>query len=201
MKTSKITLGRAFPFILIIGGAIGIFASITLSYETLQVAKNSHYVPYCNLNPLLNCGTIINTAGDTILKVPYPFYGIGAFAALITIGTTILAGGKFKRWFWQLAQAGVSLGLIGAYFLLLKSMFKIHALCPYCLSVDVVITTVFWYLTLYNIDNNNLKLSRFNKSENYLWIRKYNWQLLLLWFLVVIVFILNHFWYYYGKHL
>jgi uncharacterized membrane protein len=184
-----------------IGGAIGLFASFVLSHDTLEISKNSHYIPSCNLNPVLSCGNVINTAGDTIFGLPYPYYGIAVFAILIVVGASMLAGAKFKKWYWLTFQAGITLGAIGAYYLLLKSIFKIHALCPYCLSVDVVITTLFWYTTLYNIDKRVITTSSSKLKTIYRWLRLHHLDLLVLWFVLVIAFILKHFWYYYGKHL
>jgi uncharacterized membrane protein len=201
MLLTKTSLNRLFPYILVIGGVIGLLASLILSYDTLQVSKNAHYIPSCNLNPVISCGNVINTAGDTIFRLPYPYYGLIAFAVLVTTGAAMLAGAKFKRWYWLAFQAGVTLGTAGAYFLLLKSVYKIHALCPYCLSVDVVTTTLFWYLTLYNIDNGVIKLKNQRLKSIYKWVRSHHLDLLILWFIIVTGLILKHFWYYYGKHL
>lgn len=201
MKLKSITLYKAFPYLLLIVGIIGLYASFTLTYDTLQVTQNSHYVPSCNLNPVLSCGDVINTPGDKILGLPYPFYGIAVFAVLISVGAGMLAGAKFKRWFWQTFQVLTTLGTIGAYYLFFKSVYSIHALCPYCLSVDVVTTALFWYLTLYNFDNNNIPLKSAKAKRIYKQVRAHHLDILILWFVLVIAFILHHFWYYYGKHL
>jgi uncharacterized membrane protein len=201
MSKRNISLKKTFPYLLIIGGAWGLFASLILSYDTLQVSKNAHYIPSCNLNPVLSCGNVINTAGDTIFKLPYPYYGIAAFAVLASVGAAMLAGAVFKKWYWRAFQVAITLGTIGAYFLLLKSVYKIHALCPYCLSVDIVTTTLFWYVTLYNIDQKHITLKNIHAKKIYAWIRQHHLDLLILWFLIVIALILKHFWYYYGKHL
>src|SRR5579884_892679 len=197
---ARLTLVKAFPYLLIIGGAVGLIASLILSHDTLAVAQNSHYVPSCNLNPVLSCGSVINAPGDKILGLPYPFYGIGVFAVLIGAGAGLLAGGRYRRWYWLVFQLMMTLGTIGAYLLLLKSIFKIHALCPFCLSVDVTTTILFWYSTLYNFDSGNLPLSEKLKPY-YRWVRRHHLDLLLLWFIIVTGLILKHFWYYYGKHL
>ncbi len=201
MNFSKLSLNKTFPYILIVVGIIGLFASFVLTHDTLKIAQNSHYVPSCNLNPVLSCGDVINAAGDKILGLPYPYYGIAVFAVLISAGASMLAGAKFKRWYWLVFQTGVTLGTLGAYLLLLKSIFKIHALCPFCLSVDVVTTILFWYTTLYVIDNKYIKLNNAKAKNAYQWVRKHHLDLLILWFIIVIGLILKHFWYYYGKHL
>lgn len=196
----KLTLANVYPWLLIIGGAIGLIASLILSHDTLAIAQNPHYIPSCNLNPVVSCGDVITFKGDSILGLPYPFYGIAAFGAVLAAGVGMIAGAKYKKWFFATLQAFVSVGIIGAYYLLLKSMFEIHALCPFCLSVDVVTTTLFWYTTLYNIDSGII-LTKFKSTRCYRWIRKHHLDILLFWFVLVIIFILHHFWYYYGKHL
>jgi uncharacterized membrane protein len=201
MNSAKLKLNSAFPYILLIGGLIGLIASLILTHDTLAIAHNSHYIPSCNLNPVLSCGNVINATGDKIFGLPYPYYGIAAFAALITVGAGMLAGSKLKRWYWIAFQTFITLGTIGAYALLFKSIYSIHALCPFCLSVDVVMTTVFWYTTLYNIDNKYIGTKKIHTANVYKWIRKHHLDLLITWFVLVIVFILHHFWYYYGKHL
>lgn len=179
---------------------MGLAASFILAHDTLAINHNPNYVPSCNINPIISCGDVITFKGDSIFGLPYPFYGIAAFAVLVTTGVGMLAGGKFKRWFWATLQAFMSVGIVGAYYLLIKSMFLIHALCPYCLSVDVVTTTLFWYTTLYNADQG-LFGSRVQASRYYKWVRKHHLDILILWFIALAAFILNHFWYYYGKHL
>jgi len=201
MRLKKLTLKSTFPYILLIGGIIGIGASLILSYDTFKVSQNPHYIPSCNLNPVLSCGNVINTAGDTIFHIPYPYYGIAAFAVLITVGSGMLAGAKFKRWYWLTFQAALTLGIIGAYLLLIRSVYRIHALCPYCLSVDVVTTTLFWYLTLYNIDQGHIVFKKPKAKKLYAWIRRHHLDILILWFVIVIGLILKHFWYYYRNHL
>jgi uncharacterized membrane protein len=201
MSKPKLSLSAVFPYLLIICGTVGLIASFILTYDTLAISKNPNYVPSCNLNPVLSCGSVINTAGDKILGLPYPYYGIAAFAVLVAMGFGILAGARYKRWYWLAFQTAATLGTIGAYYLLLKSIYSIHALCPFCLSVDVVTTILFWYSTLYNIDSGNIKLKSTKAKNIYKWIRAHHVDLLITWFVLVIALILHHFWYYYGKHL
>jgi uncharacterized membrane protein len=49
MNSAKLKLNSAFPYILLIGGLIGLIASLILTHDTLAIAHNSHYIPSCNL--------------------------------------------------------------------------------------------------------------------------------------------------------
>jgi uncharacterized membrane protein len=202
MKPVKqLSLKSLFPYLIVVGGLLGLIASLILTHDTLAILKNPNYVPSCNLNPVLSCGDVINTPGDTILGLAYPFYGIGVFMLLIGAGVGMLAGAKYKRWYWLTFQTLMTLGVVGAYYLLIKSVYTIHALCPFCLSIDVIVTTLFWYTSLYNLDNKVIKLKNKRLNSVYSWVRKHHLDLLVLWFLIVIGLLLKHFWYYYGKHL
>lgn len=197
----NVTLNKAFPYLISVLAIIGLVASLILSYDTLSIARNPNYIPSCNLNPVISCGSVINSKGDTIFGLPYPYYGIAAFGALLAAGATIIAGGKPNKYYWRLFLTVSGLGVIGAYALLLKSVYSIHALCPFCLTVDVATTTTFWYTFLYAIENKYVNLKRLRAQKLYTWSRKHHLDLLLVWFILVTAFLLHHFWYYYGKHL
>lgn len=110
----------------------------------------------------------------------------------------MLAAAKFKRWFWIGMQVGLSLGLIFAYWLLWQSMYRIRALCPWCLSVDVAITTAWWYVTLWNFDQGFIKLpTALKKAEAF--AKRHHVDILVGWFVLVVALILQHFWYYFGQ--
>jgi uncharacterized membrane protein len=199
--TAKYRLNQTFPFIVLACGIIGLIASLILVHDTLAVSQNAHYVPSCNLNPVLSCGNVINAPGDKILGLPYPYYGIAAFSILIGSGAGMLAGAKYKKWYWLTFQVLMTIGTVGAYLLLLKSIYKIHSLCPFCLSVDVATTILFWYTTLYVFGLQDIRVRNAKLNAVYFWVRRHHLDILILWFLLVIAFILKHFWYYYGKHL
>jgi hypothetical protein len=116
------------------------------------------------------------------------------------MGVAMLAGAKFKRWFWQGLETGVTFGLIFAFWLLFESVYRIHALCPYCLAVDVVVITLFWYNTLYCIEKKYIVLKG-KTLQVAQFARQHHLDILVLAFLVIIGVILKHFWYYYGHNL
>jgi len=199
VSANRLTLQKVFPYLVVAGGIIGLVASFILTRDVLAILHNPHYVPACNLNPVFNCGKVINESHDTIFGVQLPIFGIGLFAVLIAAGAGMLAGAKYKRWYWLTFQTLMTLGTIGAYYLLAKSAFQIHALCPFCLSMDVVATTLLWYTTLYNIDTGAIRLRRAKAKAIYGWVRRHHLDILITWFLIVIGILLHQFWYYYGK--
>ncbi len=187
------------PWILIIGGIVGIIGSFILTYDRLQIASNSSFVPNCNLNPIISCGSVMTSSEGSVFGFPNSFIGLAAFAAFVTIGVAMLAGAKFKRWFWLGLQAGTILGVIFVHWLFYQSVYTINSLCPYCISVWIVVITSFVYVSFYNVDHGYWKIS--SKYKNfYDWKRRHHLDILVSWLVVIALLILKHFWYYYGHY-
>lgn len=201
MKTeAKTKLARWMPWILIAAGIIGIICSLVLTYDQIQVWKNPSYTPSCSLNPILSCGSVIDSEEGHILGIPGPFFGLLAFPVLATVGVSMLAGATFKRWFWLGLQFGAIAGIGYALWLFWLSLYSIRALCPFCLGVDAVVYVVAWYITLYNIERKAIVIPKsLGGVANF--ARRHHLDILVLWFLIVTAIILQHFWYYFGKHL
>lgn len=200
MSVKNLNLRKALPWILLIGGIIGYACAFIIMWDKVKLADNPNYIPSCSLDPVVSCGSVMKSAQAHAFGFPNPFIGLGAFPAVAVVGGAMLAGARFKRWFWLTLQGGYTLGLIFAYWLLYESVYRIHALCPYCLGIDVVMTITFWYLTLYNIDQKNIPLLKGKPQKIYDWVRRHHLDLLVTWFIIIIAVILKHFWYYYGRY-
>ena len=196
----KLTVDKSYPYVLIVSGVIGIIASFILTLDKFKILQNPNYVPSCNLNPILACGDVLKTHQGAAFGFPNPFIGLAAFAVLVTIGMGMLAGAKYKRWFHLGLQFGTILGLGFISWLFYQSLYNIHALCPYCMAVWVIVITTFWYSLIFNIDHGFIKLNK-ELKKYYPFVRKNHLDIILIFFLLLALFILNHFWYYFGKHL
>ncbi len=199
MTSKNLSLEKTLPYLLLIVGLIGYACSFVIMFDKIQILKNPGYIPSCSLNPIISCGSVMQSKQANVFGFPNPFIGLGAYPVLAAIGLAMLAGARFKRWFWLTLNAGIALGLTFAYWLLCESVYRIHALCPYCLAIDVVTITIFWYVTLYNIDRKHLRLPKGTATATYVWIRRHHLDILVAWFIIIIGLILKHFWYYYGK--
>src|SRR6185369_12653993 len=146
-------LNTILPWILVIGGVIGVIASAAITQEKFDLAMNPHYQPVCDLNPIISCGSVMKSEQAHAFGFMNTYIGIVGFPVVVTVGMAMLAGAKFKRWFWVGMQIGLSFGILFAYWLLFESIYRIRALCPWCLTVDVVLTTAWWYVTLFNFYN------------------------------------------------
>jgi len=132
-----------------------------------------------------------------IFGFPNPFIGLMAFPVIIASGMALLADAKLQRWYWRGLQAGTIFGVGFVHWLFFESVYRIHALCPYCMVVWAVTIITFWYVTLYNLETGTISMPIRLKLA----LRRHHLDILVLWLLLIASLILKHFWYYYGKHL
>lgn len=141
---------RGMAVLLTVGGLIGLMASATLLIEKIELLKNPDYVPSCSINPILSCGSIMNAPQAELLGFPNPILGVLGFSVVLTVGVSLVAGATYPPWFWRALQTGAGLGAVFVHWLIFQSLYRINALCPYCMVVWVTTTTVFWYVTIHN---------------------------------------------------
>lgn len=194
-KIKSATLKQVLPYILLIGGIVGVFCAGVLTVEKIHLLKDPSSSLSCDLNPIIACGSVINTPQASAFGFPNPLIGLVGFGAVAIIGAAMLAGASFKRWFWLGLQVGVTFGVGFVTWLQFQSIYSIEALCPYCMVVWAVMIPIFWYTTLYNLREGHIKLSRKLQPVSK-FMQRYHGEILSVWFLVIIGAILQHFWYY-----
>lgn len=191
---------RLLPWILTIGGAIGLISSFILTIDEMKILKNPGFQPACNINPIIACGSVMTSGQAHIFGIPNPVIGIAAFAVLTTVGVCLIASAKFKRWFWLTLSSVAFLGTIFVHWLFFETLFRINSLCPYCMVVWIITISTFWYSLLFNLSQGYLKVpTRCEKVA--LFAQRHHLDILILWFIILAIIILKHFWYYYGHYL
>ncbi len=202
IKQKATKFARILPYILIIGGLIGLYCAFTLITDEIHLLKNPHYQLNCNIDPIISCGNVMQTKEAAVFGFSNPILGLAAFAILLTIGVVMKVGTIVKRWFWLGLEAGALFGVVFVHWLFYESVYHINALCPYCMIVWVTTITTFWYITLYNIETGYINLPN-NIFFNHLkvFITKHHLDILILWLLIIAALILKHFWYYYKRYI
>ncbi|MEU6711440.1 vitamin K epoxide reductase family protein [Nonomuraea sp. NPDC046802] len=181
---------RLLPRLLLIGGGVGLIAAFVLTIEKIALLEDPAYVPSCSINPVLSCGSIMRTPQAEIFGFPNPLLGIAGFAIVTMVGAALLAGARFRPWFWLGLQAGATAGVVLVHWLIVQSLYTIGALCPYCMIVWAVTVPIFWYVTLRNLVARNLPLART--------LTDYHTVPLTVWFLVIVAMIGVRFWSYWS---
>ncbi|WP_256985184.1 vitamin K epoxide reductase family protein [Rhodococcoides fascians] len=183
------------PWLLLVGGLIGLCAAFVLTVEKLALAIDPAYAPTCSINPVLNCGSVMDTPQAAALGFPNSLIGIAGFAVVAAIGAALLAGAQMSRWFWYSMQLGVIAAVVFVHWLIVQSLYEIGALCPYCMVVWAVTVPIFWYVTLRNLDRTVTKPGpRLLVAAS---LRSHS-VLLTVWYLAVIALIALRFWSYWS---
>ncbi len=186
---------RYYPYLLAVGGTIGLLSAFYLSMEKLHLLQHPDAQLICNLNPLFSCGSVILSKQAAAFGFPNPYIGLAGYAVVVTIGMAILAGAAFKRWFWLGLQAGVTFGMLFVHWLFYNSVFLIGKLCLFCMAVWAVTIPIFWYTTLRNYNHEVITLpAKWKKAMQFL--NRNHFNILAVWFLAIIAIIIWHFWFY-----
>lgn len=192
---SKLKSNNKFAHFLILVSAIGLVASFILTIEKFQLLKDPKVQLSCNFNPVVSCGSVISSPQAEAFGFANPLIGLVGFAVIITIGVGMIAGAKYKRWFWLGLQAGTIFGVLFSTWLFYQSLYVIKALCPFCIVVWAVVIALFVYVTRYNLINGNIKVKKSFQALSR-WFCENAWFIVALWYLAIFVAILNRFWYY-----
>lgn len=94
-------LSKSYPVILTVGAFIGLVASFWQVVERIFMLKNPGAELSCNLNPILDCGTVLGNRWSALFGFPNALLGIVMFTILFTIGLMLLNGIALKKWFWK----------------------------------------------------------------------------------------------------
>jgi uncharacterized membrane protein len=193
----KFTLKQTLPYILIVAGIIGCAASFVLTYDKIHVLTDPNYNPPCNINPILSCGSVMSKAQASLLGVPNTVFGLIAFSMLLTFGILLAGGAKVKKWVWLAAQLAAVIGVIFMHYLFFQGVYRINAICPWCFVVWMITIPTFWYITIYNLREKNVRLPAALEPVN-IFIQKHHGDILFAWYLVILGILLQHFWYYWS---
>ena len=188
---------RLLPWLLVVGGAVGLVAAFTLMVEKIALLRDPAYVPTCSINPILSCGSVMTKPQAEAFGFPNPLLGLVGFTIVVTVGVALLGRARLPRWFWLGLQAGVTFGAVFVHWLIYQSLYVIGALCPYCMAVWAVTMPIFWYVTLHNLGSGQLPVPGRLRGVVRA-VTNYHAVALTLWYLAVLTLIGQRFWAYWS---
>jgi uncharacterized membrane protein len=151
---------RQTAWILIIGGIIGLVAAIELIIQKISVLSDPDFVPNCDINPILSCGSVINTEQASLFGFPNPVLGVIGFTIVIMFGALLLTGVALPKSMWLGLNLGALAGMVFVIWLVSQSLYVIGALCPWCMVVWAVTIPIFWQVTTDNLAAKRLNLGK-----------------------------------------
>jgi uncharacterized membrane protein len=183
-------VGRASAVWILIAGVVGLIAAFTLTVEKIDILIDPSYVPSCSINPVLSCGSVMVTDQASVFGFPNPLIGIVAFTLVVVTGVLALAKVALPQWYWIGLAIGSLLGAAFVHWLIFQSLYRIGALCPYCMGVWAVTIPLFVVaagIAVQPITNGFVRVL-------YTW----RWSLVAVWFTALILLILARFWDYWS---
>ncbi|MFC7217780.1 vitamin K epoxide reductase family protein [Streptomyces polyrhachis] len=184
-KSTLIGAGRPFAWLLIICGALGLAASAAITHDKTELLKNPDYEPPCGINPIFSCKNVMESWQSHIFGFSNPYIGWVAFSMLIVIGVSLLAGGRFARWWWVGLWAGSLFGVLFCFFLQYSSLYEIHNLCLWCMGAWAVTILVFWYTTVQNIRTGVFRVPAGVRAN----VLEFSWTVPVLWYAAIALLI------------
>jgi uncharacterized membrane protein len=177
--------------------ALGLAAAVALLLERFAVLQDPTHVPSCTLNPILSCSSVMLSDQASVFGFPNPLLGVVGFTLVLTAAVAMLSGARLGEWFWVGLQAGVTFGVVFVHWLVFQSLYRIGALCPYCMLVWVVMIPMFLSVTLRNAQRWQLSLPGPARRALAL-VLDYRSTILVAWFLVIAALALHRFWAYWS---
>jgi uncharacterized membrane protein len=176
----------------LIAGIAGLAAALTLTIEKIELLINPAYVPSCSINPVLSCGSVMITHQASVFGFPNPLIGIGSFSVVVVTGVLAVAKVRLPRWYWIGLTIGSALGVVFIHWLIFQSLYRIGALCPYCMVVWSV--TIPLFVVAASIALRGEAATSTVGRLLYQW----RWSLVALWFTSLLLMILVRFWNYWS---
>lgn len=190
--------GRRIGWLMALTGIIGWLASLRLAIDDWLVLKDPTYRPTCNISPVVGCGSAMASWQGNLFGFPNMLLGLGAFAAVASLGVAVLAGARLHRLLWLALNAGTLVGIGFAHWLIFQSLFELNRLCPYCAVVWVITIALFWYVTLHNLKHGVIPVPARGRGLLNL-VLETHWILLAAWYGLIVVLVLTRFWSYWSS--
>ncbi|WP_406816432.1 vitamin K epoxide reductase family protein [Mycobacterium sp. M23085] len=179
---------------ILIAGLIGLGASMTLTVEKIDILLNPAYVPSCNINPILSCGSVMVTPQASLLGFPNPLLGLVAFTVVVVTGLLACAKVALPQWYWLGLTVGLVAGAVFVHWLIFESLYRIGALCPYCMVVWVVTMSL-----LVVVSSIAVRPALHDRHTGPAWVLfQWRWSIATLWFTAVFLLIMARFWDYWS---
>lgn len=183
-----VRVAASSAWLVLVCGAVGLIASVTLTVEKIRLLADPAYVPSCNLNPVLSCGSVMATEPASLAGVPNSLVGIAAFTVVLVTGLLSVTKVPLPQWYWTGLSTGTLVGVAFVHWLIFVSLYRIGALCPYCMAVwAVTIPLLVVVSSIAFASRRRRAVGPLGSLGSALY--RWRWSLTAVWFTVLIVLI------------
>ncbi|MFJ7198247.1 MULTISPECIES: vitamin K epoxide reductase family protein [unclassified Streptomyces] len=188
----KKTIGgsRALALLLVITGAAGLLAAWVITIDKFKLLEDPNFTPGCSLNPVVACGNIMKSDQAAAFGFPNPMLGMATYPVIIGIGLALLAGARFRSWYWLGMNAGTLFGVGFCTWLQYQSLYNINSLCLWCCLAWVATIFMFCYITTHNIEHRIIPAPKWLRNG----LTEFHWVPPVLWVGIIGMLILTRWW-------
>lgn len=183
-----VRVAASSAWLVLVCGAVGLIASATLTVEKIRLLADPAYVPSCNLNPVLSCGSVMATEPASLAGVPNSLIGIVSFTVVLVTGLLSVAKVPLPQWYWTGLTMGAVAGVGFVHWLIFVSLYRIGALCPYCMAVWAVTIPLLVVVASAAFASSRRRAVGSVGSVSAV-LYRWRWSLTAVWFTVLIVLI------------
>lgn len=152
-KKNTFRIERAYSYILSVGGTIGLIAMTWQASERILMLKNPGLSLSCNINPIVDCGGVLDNQLAAVLGFPNAFLGMIFFSILAVSGLVLLSGGKFTSWYRHFVMAVSLILILFSVWFFGVSLYVLGKICIFCVVGWIVSVPIFWYGLLYYLQS------------------------------------------------
>ncbi|WP_327120568.1 vitamin K epoxide reductase family protein [Streptomyces sp. NBC_01341] len=181
---------RALALLLVITGAAGLLAAWVITIDKFKLLEDPSFTPGCSLNPVVACGNIMKSEQASAFGFPNPMLGIATYSVVIGIGMALLAGARFRAWYWLGLNAGTLFGVGFCTWLQYQSLYNINSLCLWCCLAWVATIFMFCYVTTHNIKHGIIPAPAGLRNA----LTEFHWVPPVLWIGIIGMLILTRWW-------
>ena len=138
-------LSKIHAWVLTLGGLGGMIAMTWQASERISMLKNPTAPLTCNLNPIIDCGSVLNDKLAALFGFPNAFIGMIVFSMLLLSGLFLLTGTKISRSYATIVVILSSILLGFSVWFFGVSLYVIQKICIFCLVGWIVSIPIFVY--------------------------------------------------------
>ncbi|MFT4213298.1 MAG: vitamin K epoxide reductase family protein [Microbacterium sp.] len=137
---------------LVIAGVIGWIAAFALTVEKFDKLLHPDSGPAsCDFSVIVQCSANLDSWQGSVFGFPNPILGLTGWVAPIVVGTAVLSGARFARWFWWLFALGITFAFGLVAWLISQSIYELGTLCPWCMVTWLVTIPTFFAVWVHHV--------------------------------------------------
>ncbi|MEU6014180.1 vitamin K epoxide reductase family protein [Streptomyces sp. NPDC047515] len=188
---------RGFGWLLVITAALGLLGSFVITIDKFELLADPGFVPACSLSPVVSCTNVMRSEQASVFGFPNPLIGLVAFGVVMGAGAGLLAGARYRRWYWLGLNLGTLFGVGFCTWLMTQALYDIGALCLWCVLVWVATIFMFWHTTVHNLRHGVLPAPRALVAA----VLEFPLVVPVTWCLAIVMLIATRFWSYWQTFL